>query len=224
MLKLHRHFQQIIFATQFFQHFVAGFTHHGGTRVVVLVHAVTEAHQAERVVLIFRTTHELRDVLNGADLFEHLQCCFVGATVCWPPQRSNTGRDTRERVSTRRTGGTYGRGGCVLLVVSMQDQNTIHRAFQDRVHFVIFAWGREHHTQEVTGVGEVVAWIHKRLTDGIFVAHRGHGRHFRQQAECGNFAMTRVIHIQRVVIERRQRTGNPAHHRHRVRVATERME
>ncbi len=41
----------------------------------------------------------------------------------------------------------------------------------------------EHHVQEVTGVGKVVARINKRLTDGIFVTHRRHGRHFGQQAE-----------------------------------------
>ena len=109
-------------------------------------------------------------------------------------------------------------------MVSMQDQNTVHRAFQNRVHFVLFARRGEHHAQEVARVGEVVTRIHKRLADGVFVTHRRHGRHFGQQTVSGDFTVTRVIHVKGVVVERGQRTGNTAHHRHWVRVTTERME
>ncbi|MNT69888.1 hypothetical protein D3C72_2082330 [compost metagenome] len=98
MFQLHRHFQQIIFGTQLFQHFVAGFTHYGRARVIVFVNTVTEAHQAEGVIFVFRTTHEFRNVLNGADLFQHLQCRFVSTTVRRSPQGGDTGSDTGERV------------------------------------------------------------------------------------------------------------------------------
>ena len=80
-------------------------------------------------------------------------------------------------------------------MVSVQDQNTVHCAFQHRVHFVLFARRGEHHAQEVTRIGEVVARIHKRLADGVFVAHRRHGRHFGQQAERRDIAVTWVIHV-----------------------------
>ncbi|MNZ77097.1 hypothetical protein D3C78_956220 [compost metagenome] len=87
MFQLHRDLQQVVvFLVQFFQHFVTGFAHHGGAWVVVLVHAVAEAHQTERVVLVLGTLDELRNVLNGFDLFQHLQCGFVGAAVCRAPQ------------------------------------------------------------------------------------------------------------------------------------------
>ncbi|MOA07975.1 hypothetical protein D3C78_1277070 [compost metagenome] len=36
--------------------------------------------------------------------------------------------------------------------------------------------------------------------------------------------MALVIDVQRVVVERRQRTGNTAHHSHRVRITTEGVE
>ncbi len=203
---------------------MAGFTHNGRARVVVFVNTVTEAHQTEGVILVFRAAHELRNVLNGANLFQHLQRRFVRATVRRSPQGGNTRGDTGERVRAGRACGTDGRGRSVLFMVSVQDQNTVHGAFQHRVYFVLFARRGEHHAQEVTGVGEVVAWIHKRLADGVFVAHRRHGRHFGQQTERRNITVTWVIHVQRIVVERRQRTGNPAHDRHRVRVTTERME
>ncbi|MPN08153.1 hypothetical protein SDC9_155433 [bioreactor metagenome] len=59
-------------------------------------------------------------------------------------------------------------------MVGMQDQDTVHCAFQYRVHFIGFTRRGEHHVQEVTGVGEVVTRINKRLADRIFVTHRRH--------------------------------------------------
>ncbi|SUH16858.1 Uncharacterised protein [Salmonella enterica subsp. enterica] len=47
-------------------------------------------------------------------------------------------------------------------MVSVQDQNTVHRALQYRIHFIGFTRRGEHHVQEVTGVGKVVARINKR--------------------------------------------------------------
>lgn len=52
VFQLHSHFQQVILRAQLFQHFMAGFTHYGGARVVIFVHAVTEAHQAERIIFV----------------------------------------------------------------------------------------------------------------------------------------------------------------------------
>ena len=165
VLKFHGHFQQIVFGAQFFQHFMAGFTHHGGARVVVFVHAVAEAHQTERVVFVFRATDKFRNVLNGTDLFQHLQRSFVRATVRRSPQGGDARSDTGERVRARRTCGTDGGGGCVLFVVSVQDQNTVHGAFQYRVNLVGFTRRGEHHIQEVARVGEVIARINERLAD-----------------------------------------------------------
>ncbi|MNV84244.1 hypothetical protein D3C71_1781050 [compost metagenome] len=39
--------QRVVFQAQFGQHFVAGFLHQRGARVVVLVHAVAKAHQLD---------------------------------------------------------------------------------------------------------------------------------------------------------------------------------
>lgn len=109
-------------------------------------------------------------------------------------------------------------------MVGVQDQDAIHGAFQYRVHHVLFARGGEHHVQEVAGIGQIVARINERLAQGVFVAHRGYGRHFGQQTERGDFTVTLVVDVQRIVVERRQRAGHAAQHRHRVRVATEATE
>ena len=109
-------------------------------------------------------------------------------------------------------------------MIGVQDQNTVHGALEHRIDFVLFARRGEHHAQEVAGVGEVIARINKRLADRILVTHGCHGRHFGQQAIGGDFTVTRVIHVEGVVIERRQGAGDPAHNGHRVRIATERME
>ncbi|CSE38493.1 Uncharacterised protein [Shigella sonnei] len=86
VFQLHSHFQQVIFGAQLFQNFMAGFTHYGGARVVIFVHAVTEAHQAERIIFIFRTTNKFRNVFNGANFFQHFQRRFVSTTVRRSPQ------------------------------------------------------------------------------------------------------------------------------------------
>ena len=109
-------------------------------------------------------------------------------------------------------------------MVCVQDQDAIHCAFQHRVHHVFFTRGCEHHVQEVTGVGQVVTWVNERLAQGIFITHGRHGRHFGQQAERGDLAVTLVVDVQRIVVERRQGTGHAAQYCHWVRVAAETTE
>ena len=79
---------------------------------------------------------------------------------------------------------------------------------------IVFAWGGEHHMQKVFGVSQIVAGIDKGLALSMFVAHRGQGRHFRDQPVRGNHSMLRIVNVQRVVIKRRQRANNAAHDCH----------
>ncbi len=109
-------------------------------------------------------------------------------------------------------------------MIGVQDQDAVHGAFQHRIDLILLTRRREHHVQEVARVGEIVARINKRLSDGIFVTHCRYGWHLGQQTEGGDLTVARIIDIQRVVIEGRQRAGHAAQHRHRVRVATEAME
>ena len=62
-------------------------------------------------------------------------------------------------------------------MVSMQDQDTVQRAYQHIIHFVIRCRGRKHHSHEVCAEREVITRIDKRLTDRVLVRHRHQRRH-----------------------------------------------
>ena len=187
------------------QHLVAGLAHQLGARIVVLVHAVPEAHQAEVVVLVLGAVDEVADARDVADLLQHVQRGLVGAAVRRSPQAGDARGDAGERVGARGAGQPHRRGGGVLLVIGVQDQDAVQRPHQHRVRLVLLARGAEHHVQEVLHVAEAVARIHERLAHVVLVGHGRDGRDLGQQADGGDLAVLRVVDVERVVVERRQR-------------------
>ena len=180
---------------------MAGLLHDLRTRVVVLVDAVSETHQAEAGILVLRARHVLRNALHVANLFQHLEGSFVGATMRRAPQAGDAGRDAGKRIGTRGPGQANRRGRCVLLVVGMQDEDAIQRAGEDRIDLVFLGRHGEAHAQEVLGVIEIVARINEGLADRVFVGHGGNRRHLRNHAVAGDRALQRVIDVGRVVVE-----------------------
>ena len=132
-----------------FEHLVRGLLHDLGARIVVLVDAVAEAHQAETVVLVLRALDVFGDAVDRADLGEHLERRLVGAAMRRAPEAGDAGRDAGERVGARRAREPHRRGRGVLLVVGVQDEDAIHRARQHRVRLVLLRRHREAHAQEV---------------------------------------------------------------------------
>ena len=106
-------------------------------------------------------------------------------------------------------------------MVGVEDQEAVHGARVDRVDLIVLARHREHHVQEVLGVGEVVARINEGLADAVLVRHRREGRHLRDQPMRGDHALLRVVDVGGVVIEGGERAHHADHHRHRVGVAPE---
>jgi NAD(P)-dependent dehydrogenase (short-subunit alcohol dehydrogenase family) len=144
--------QRVVLQAQLGQHFVAGLAHQLGARVVVLVHAVAEAHQLDAGVLVLDLGHELADLGHAAhllDVFQHVQRRFVGAAVRRAPQAGHAGRDGGERVGARGAAQAHRGGGGVLLVVGVQDEDAVHRAHQHVVRLVLLARRGEHHAHEV---------------------------------------------------------------------------
>ena len=144
--------QRVIFQPHFSQHFLASFLHQLGAGVVVLVHTVTETHQLDARIFVFDLLDEVTDFLNAAVLLnvtEHVQGGLVGTTVCWAPQASYTSCNRCKWVGTRRAAKANRGGRCVLLVVSVQDENAVQCTFQHGVDLVLFARGSEHHVQEI---------------------------------------------------------------------------
>ena len=106
-------------------------------------------------------------------------------------------------------------------MVGVQDEDAVERARQDRIDLVVLARHREAHAQEIAGVVEVVLRIDERLADRIFVRHRGERRQLGDHADRGDLALHRIVDVDGVVIERRERADAGHHHRHRMRVAAE---
>jgi len=131
------------------QDLVARLSHHLGARIVVLVDAVAEAHQAGVVLLVLHAAQEARDVLLAADLVQHVDDGLVGAAVAGAPQRGDAGGDAGERVGARGAGEADRRGRGVLLVVGMEHQDAVVRLLDHRIDLVLLSRDREHHAQEV---------------------------------------------------------------------------
>ncbi len=195
LFQLHGQIQLWIVDTQLAQHLVAGLLHDLCARVEVLVDAMPEAHQLERIVLVLGLRQEFLDVRYVADLVQHGEYGFVRAAVCRSPQSGDAGCDTGERVGTGGAGEAYGGSRGVLLMVGVQDEDAIHCLGQHRADRFDLARSVEHHVQEVFRVAQIVARIHQRLTDRVLVDHCSNGRHLRDQAHRGNLAMVRVVDV-----------------------------
>src|SRR5699024_3076854 len=98
-----------------------------------------KAHEFEWVVSVFCFRNEGVDVVNTANLIEHVENGFVSATVCWAPKGTYTRSESSVRVSTRRTGYAHRRGGSVLFEVCVQDENAIHGLCNHRRDSAFFA-------------------------------------------------------------------------------------
>ena len=184
--------QRVVVDAELAEHLVAGLLHDLGARIVVLVDAVAEAHQAERVVLVLGAGDELRDAVGRADLGQHLERRLVGAAMRRAPQAGDAGGDAGEGIGARRAGEPHRRGRGVLLVVGVQDEDAVHRPRQDRIDDVVLARDGEAHVQEVRRVVEAVLRIDEGLADRIFVGHGRDRRHLGDHAQRGDHPLVRV--------------------------------
>ena len=216
--------QRLVADAELLEHLVARLAQHLGARVVVLVHPVAEAHEPERVLPVLGAVDELGNAVDRTDFGEHGEHRLVGATVRRSPQAGDAGGDASVRVGARRARQPHGRGRGVLLVVRVEDEDAVERARHHRVHAILLARHREQHVEEVFGVVQVVAGIDERLTDRKLVGHGGDRRHLRDQAERRHHPLVRIVEVEGVVVERRERADHPDHHRHRMRVATKAAE
>ena len=119
---------------------------------------------------------------------------------------------------------SHGRGRCVLLVVRMQRKDTVHRTAQDRIDVIFLGRNRKAHVQEIGRIIQIVAWIHKRLANRVFIGPGRNGWHLRDQSMGRDLALTWIRHIGAVVLEGRHRPRDTGHDRHWVRVTTETAE
>ena len=216
--------QRIVLQAEFGQHFVAGFAHQCRPWIVILVHAMAKPHESYVGILVLDLGNEFTDLGDTAvtlNIVEHVKRRLVCATVRRAPQAGDTCRDGRKRIGTGGRAQTYGRGGRILLVIRVQNEDAIQCPNQHFVDPVLFGWDGEHHAHEISRVAQVIARVDQRLTHGVLVGHRCEGRQLGNQADCGNLALLFVVQIDRIRVERRHTAHQTRHHRHRMRIATE---
>jgi len=217
--------QQVVLDAEGGEHLVGALLDERRARVVVLIHPVAEAHQANAVLLVLDPLDVLLDALAGClDLAEHLEDGLIGAAVQRPEQRVDARGNRREQVGLGRTDEAHGRGRRVLLVVLVQHEQTLERAADDRVHLVGLGVGAEVELEEVVDEAQRVVGVQERLADALLVRVRGHDRQLGEQANRRDLDLRRVLRTERVLVVRRQRRNAGGEHRHRVRVVRQRIE
>src|SRR3546814_19801777 len=102
---------------------------------------------------------------------KHIASSFVGAAMSRTPKAGDTCRDAGEGVCAGRTSKTNSRCRRVLLVIGMEDENLVHRRFDNRVDYIFFSRYAKNHAQEIASIAKVVIWIKERLTSRIFIGH-----------------------------------------------------
>ncbi len=106
-------------------------------------------------------------------------------------------------------------------MVGMDNQQQVERFDKVWIGFILFRWNREHQTQKVLAVTELIARIHEGLSERLLVTVRRDRWQLSQQAMNRHFDLTRVMRIKRVLIKGRQRANHRRQNRHRVRVLGE---
>ncbi len=152
---------------------------------------------------------------------QHPQRRLVGAAVQRAVQRGDAGGDRRVRVDLGRADRSARRWWSVLLVVGVQDEQHVERAFQPRVGLVLELGHLVHHPQEVARVGELVVGVHVRLAHVVAEGERGQRRHLREQPDDLDAPELLVVDAVGVRVERRQRADGRHEHAHRVGVVAE---
>ena len=208
-----------------FEHLVCLLLDDRSARIVVLVHAVAETHQAHAILAILDLPDEgLDSPTGGVDALEHLQHRLIRSAVQRTEQGVDAGRDRREHVGVGRTDQPHRGRRTVLLVIGMQHQQHVEHLGHDRVHLVRLGRDPERHAQIVADVVERVVRVDVGLAHRLLVGVGRDRRQLRQQPDGRDLDLLGIQRIQGVLIERGQRTHRAGQHRHRVSVAREPVE
>src|SRR6185437_14874541 len=91
---------RVVAVTDSVQHLMTCLLHDLRPRIIVLIDAVTEAHEPERITLVLCPLDIFRNAIDRADLLQHLKRSLVGAPVSGAPQARDTRRDTGKGICT----------------------------------------------------------------------------------------------------------------------------
>ena len=186
---------------------------------------MAETHQPHAIFLVLDPLDKLLNAFaRTLDLAEHRQHRFVRPTVQWAVQRVDPGRNRREDVRLRRPDQAHGRGGCVLFVVFVKNEQPVERTAQYRVDLVWLGHRAEVELQKVVDETQAVVWVEKGLAEALLVGvRRNHGK-LGKEADDRDLNLLRIVHVERVLIVRRQSRHGARQHGHRMRVVRQGVE
>ena len=130
-------------------------------------------------------------------------------------------RARRIRIGLRAADRAHRVGRAVLLVIGVQDEEHVERAFEHRVGLVVELGHLEQHREEIAGVAEFVVGIDVGQAAGMAIGEGRKRRHFADQAAGLEPARFEVVNIVGVGIKRRERADGADQHPHRMRVVAE---
>ena len=179
LLQLHGQIQQVV-ATQMVQDLVSGLLHDCGSRIIILVHAVAEAHEPHALFLILHPVHEVGSITTICGNFlQHLQHRLVRPTMQRARQRINATSNGHEHIRLGGSNHAHRRRRTVLLMVGVQNKQLVQGFRHHRIHLVRLGGIAEHHAQEILPSIERVIGIHVRCTLRRPVSIGGEHRHLR---------------------------------------------
>ena len=109
-------------------------------------------------------------------------------------------------------------------MIRVQHKEQVDRLRGYRIDDVFLGRHREEHVQHVCAVVEVVPRIDEGLPEHVLVRGGRDGRDLGENSVRENLAVTRIIDVHGVVIERRHGGHDRGHHRHRMRVVVKAIE
>ena len=186
-------------------------------RIVVLVHAVAEAHEAHPLGLRLHLVDEGLDGLAGiADLMQHPQHGLVRAAVQRPGERPHPRRHRGVQIRLRGADEADRRGRAVLLVIGVEDEEHVEGAHERRIDVVGLIGHAEGHPDEVLGVTARRIRVEQRQARRALGDVGDHRRHLCEQEDERDVELLLVTRIERVLVIGRQTRDARLEDRHRV--------
>src|SRR5713226_8425804 len=172
-------FEKRVFAHEL-ENFIGDVLDDAGARIVIFVDAVAKSHQLELAGL--DPFDEIGNLLNRANLQEHVQDFFIGAAVEWTVKRGDSSSGRGVGIDVRAADAANRVGGAVLLVVRMKNKQNVERTLQRRVRPVFWLGSAKEHVQKITRIAEVIVRIDERHTERMAIRERRDGRNFSDEA------------------------------------------
>ena len=201
---------------------MCGLLNDRGARVIILVHAVSEAHEPHAGFLVLHPVHKVGGIAAlSVNLVQHFQHSLVGTTVERARQCVDAGCHRHKHVGLRGGDHTHRGGGAVLLVVGVQDEQLVKGFDQERINVIWLCGEAEHHAQEVFPRIEGVIGVHVGLAfAGAVCVGRKHG-HLGEKSCGGQVEVFLVKGAEFVLVVGGQNINGGGQHGHGVRVAWE---